>query len=147
MPRGHPDWSPIVATSITEIRDFAFSPSTSVAVNTTLWAPAAGKRIRLLAWNLVVMWVTAATTNSYHELDVILREGITTKVLVRRLVAHQMLAGNNQSTVDDPGLETLPGGGWPLPVDEPLVLRTIPNASVPADSGGRIRGAMYGLEE
>jgi hypothetical protein len=146
--RGHPDWTPIVASSVEVIHDFEINATMTGTLNTVLWTPAAGKRIRLLAYHVLTIISALASNQGTDSLQVFLEDATTGKV-IDRWRAHLVLSINAQWNIPaDGGFSLLPGGGWPLPVDDPLRIRTVGTTGTGVGTAaGFVSGAVFGIEE
>lgn len=146
MARGHPDWSPVIATSLTTIKGVDVQAASTQ--NTTLWDPAAGLRVRLLAYH-VMLSVEAAGGASGGEVTIkcILREATSLLVIDRWAWTVELAANARATDVVDGGLSVLPGGGWPLPVDVLLQMRSELTLGGTTTATVLLAGMVAGLEE
>lgn len=148
MGRGFPDWQSVAETSLLEIKNtLVQAGGPTGTTNVTLWTPAAGKRVRLLAYHVQLQCeIDGLGAGGTASSNILLQSVTPLKFIDRWRMSMNVDAGQNQHQVLDGGLSTLPGGGWPLPVDDILRLSV---SNTVTGTGWTLFAAcsLYGLEE
>jgi hypothetical protein len=111
MARGYPDWQSVPQTSLTTIKTFLQGVGGPISI----WTPAAGKRIRLMAYHLSIDFPAhGGAGGGTASLQVFLQEAAPGQVLDRWDFNVVIGANAQVNPLLDSGLSVLPGGGWPV---------------------------------